>query len=172
MGAPIRLSQLSVFTRPPPENVMAVFKGWLDDSQRDQIWAVGGYVGAEHRWEEFETYWPMALANHGVPYFHMKEMGDPHGIYGKWHPPKEHREEVADFLGGLAKVISRSCLVGVLSLVRLNDLARFNAAYGLNLKPYPLAAYGCMLLAARDNPGWSIELIFDHTDKVVARQSG
>lgn len=28
---------------------MAIFKGWLDDSRRGQIWTVGGYLGADHR---------------------------------------------------------------------------------------------------------------------------
>lgn len=64
----------------------AEIKGWLDDSRRDQYWVVGGYVGGWHRWEEFETYWPMALANHEVPYFHMREMNDLKGPFGKWHP--------------------------------------------------------------------------------------
>jgi len=148
---------------------MAVFKGWMDDSQRGSIWAVGGYVGAEHRWEYFEKHWPLALAKHGVCHFHMREMADPNGCFSKWHPPQDHRQELAEYFGDLAKVITDSCLVGVLSLVRMQDLKRFNTEKGLCLEAYSLAAYGCMLVAVRDNPGWSIELVFDHTDKVASK---
>jgi len=148
----------------------ALIKGWLDDSHRGPVWAVGGYIGGEHRWEHFETYWPMALANHGVPYFHMKEMRDPSGVFSKFCPPNGHLEELADFFGGLAKVIGQSRLVGICSLVRQSDLDRFNAEYSLALEPYPLAAYGCMLLAARENlAGMSIELVFDHVEKAHSK---
>lgn len=75
-----------------------------------------------------------------------------------------------DFFGGLAKVIGRSRLVGICSLVRLQDLEKFNTERGLQLEPYPLAAYGCMLLTARDNlPGISIELVFDNVEKVQSK---
>jgi hypothetical protein len=172
MGAPIRLSQLSVFGRPRPKGAVmaALIKGWLDDSRRGQIWAVGGYIGGDHRWENFDAFWPMALANHDVPYFHMKEIGDPHGVYAKFHPPQEHREELADFFGGLAKVIGESRLVGISSIVRQSDLDRFNREFEQSLEPYPLAAYGCMLLAARENlEGIPIELVFDNVEKVHSK---
>lgn len=148
----------------------ALIKGWFDDSRRGLLWAVGGYIGGDHRWECFDDLWPMALANHDVPYFHMKEMRDPNGVFGKWHPPQEHKEELADFFGGPAKVIKQSRLVGIVSLVRQTDLDRFNAEFGQSLEPYPLAAYGCMLLAARENlEGMSIELIFDRVEKLPSK---
>jgi hypothetical protein len=150
--------------------VAALIKGWLDDSRRGPIWAVGGYVGGDHRWEAFHTYWPMALANHDVPYFHMREMANPKGVFGKWHPPHEHKAELADFFGGLAKVIGQSRLVGICSLVRIADLERFNGERGLSLEPYSLAVYGCMLLTARDNlRGMPIELVFDHVEQVESK---
>ena len=111
----------------------------------------------------------MALANHEVPYFHMREMAKPRGVFAKWLPPSDHQDELADFFSGLAKVVRDSCLVGVLSLVRIDDLERFNAEYGTTLEPYPLAAYGCMLMAARDNPGMSTELIFDHCEGIGSK---
>ena len=150
--------------------MVAEIKGWFDDSRRGSIWAVGGYVGGLHRWEHFDTYWPMALTNHDVPSFHMTEMANPRGTFGKWHPPADHREELADFFGGLAKVIGQSSLVGICSLVRVADLERFNTEFKQDLEPYSLAAYGCMLLTARDNiPGISIELVFDHVEKVDSK---
>jgi hypothetical protein len=91
----------------------------------------------------------------------------PTGIYAKWHPPQDHQTEWDNFLGSLAKVISDSHIFGILSVVRGDDLDRFNTERKLALEPYPLAAYGCMLLAARQNiPGISIELIFDRVEKV------
>jgi hypothetical protein len=91
------------------------------------------------------------------------------GAFGKWHPPQHHREELADFFGDLAKVIGQSRLVGICSLVRVTDLDRFNAEHNLSLEPYSLAAYGCMLLTARDNPGMPIELVFDNVEKAHSK---
>lgn len=146
---------------------MAAIKGWMDDSRRGPIWCVGGYLGGEHHWEYFEERWAQALKTATVPYFHMKETASPTGIYAKWHPPQDHQIEWADFLSSLARVISDSHIFGVLSVVRGHDLDRFNAERKLALEPYPLAAYGCMLLAARQNiPGLSVELIFDRVEKV------
>src|ERR1700682_4592185 len=173
--APIRLSQLSVFGRSPKDGVMAVIsdvlaKGWFDDTQTPgEVWSVGGYVGGFYQWEEFESSWPLALANHDVPYFHMREMADPKGPFAKWHPPQEHEAERAAFFLDLAKVIGRSGLVGFNCLVRLKDLARFNQEKGLNLQPYPLAAYGCMLLVGQDYLGKPTELTFDHVEKVDSK---
>jgi hypothetical protein len=147
----------------------ALIKGWMDDSRRGPIWAVGGYIGGDYRWDRFETDWPQALDRHGVPYFHMKEMGNPNGPFGKWHPSQSHREELAAFFGDLAKVIGQSRLVGICSLVRVADLDHFNTEHNLRLEPYSLAAFGCMLLAARDNPGMPTELVFDHVEKAHSK---
>jgi hypothetical protein len=158
------------FIRPGLSVMVACIKGWFDDSRRGPIWAVAGYIGGLHRWEHFDTHWPMALANHDLPYFHMREMADPKGVFGKWHPPQDHRAELADFFSGLAKVIGQSRLVGICSLVRVADLDRFNADHGLTLEPYSLAAYGCMLLTVRENlPGMPIELVFDHVEQVESK---
>jgi hypothetical protein len=100
----------------------------------------------------------------------MKEMGDPKGVYAKWHPPQEHRSEWANFFGDLVKVIHDSQIFGILSVARVRDLDRFNAERKLELQAYPLAAYGCMLLAARRNlPAMPVELIFDRVEKVASK---
>jgi hypothetical protein len=145
-------------------------RGYFDDTQTPgEIWSIGGYVGGEFQWEEFARSWPMALANHDVPYFHMREMADPRGPFAKWHPPEEHESARAAFFADLAKVIGRSGLTGFNCLVRLRDLARFNSEHGLNLQPYALAAYGCMTLVGKDYLGKSTELIFDHVEKVESK---
>jgi hypothetical protein len=146
-------------------------KGYFDDSRTgDKLWSIGGYVGGNLHWEEFDAHWSMALSNHDVPYFHMREMADPNGPFSKWHPPEEHEPERSAFFLDLAKVIGRSHLTGFNCLVRMNDLARFNSAKGLNLQPYSLAAYGCMLLVGKDYPkNTPIELVFDHVEKVTSK---
>ena len=145
-------------------------KGYFDDSQTpDRIWAIAGYVGDDHHWTEYKTLWPMALATHDVPYFHRREMSKPNGVFKKWYPAHEHESELAAFQGDLAKVIGQSGLRAFGSIVRLKDLNRFNAETGLRLDPYSLAAYGCMLIVGRDYLGHSVELIFDHVEKVESK---
>src|SRR5262249_81389 len=134
-----------------------------------EVWALGGYMGNPLSWEDFDNMWPMALANHDVPYFHMREMQDPNGVFAKWYPAKDHQAELADFFSGLAKRIYQSGLRSFCCLVRLKDLARFNAEHGLNLEPYALAAYGCMVLVGKDYKEHSVELVFDHVEKVTSK---
>jgi hypothetical protein len=147
-----------------------LLKGYFDDSQTtDRIWAIAGYVGDDHHWAEYKTLWPMVLATHDVPYFHRREMSKPNGAFKKWYPAHEHEPELAAFQGDLAKVIGQSGLRAFGSIVRLKDLNRFNAETGLRLDPYSLAAYGCMLIVGRDYLGHSVELIFDHVEKVESK---
>jgi hypothetical protein len=63
--------------------------------------------------------------------------------------PGEHQEAIAAFMADLTSVVRRNSLAAICSLVRQSDLDRFNAEHGVSLEPYPLAAYGCMVLAAR-----------------------
>jgi hypothetical protein len=147
-----------------------VAKGYFDDSQTTgEVWGIGGYIGGFYQWEEFERRWPQVLAKHDVPYFHMREMQDPNGVYAKWYPEHEHRQEVASFMADIAEVIRESNLAGFSCLVRLRDLERFNAEKNLKLEPYALAAYGCMLLVGKDYLGHPTEMIFDHVEKVTKK---
>ncbi|WP_166143648.1 hypothetical protein [Methylosinus sp. RM1] len=149
----------------------ATIKGWFDDSRRDDVWAIGGYAGADHRWEYFDHHWPIALAKHGVPYLHMKEANEAKGVYAKWWPSKEHQAEWSAFLNELAEIIYESRLQFFASIVRLEDLERFNREHGVGLKPYALAAYGCMVVVAREYGELSSELVFDHLEKVDSKLS-
>lgn len=146
---------------------MAAVKGWFDDSQTDgQIWAIAGYIGTIDNWASFEAAWPLALATHDVPYFHRREMGDPNGAFKKWFPAEEHEPELAAFQGDLAKVIGQSRLRAFGSITRIKDLKHFNAEHGLRLDAYALAAYGCMFVTGKEYIGQSVELVFDHVEKV------
>lgn len=165
----IRMVQLSVFNSPPRPSPMAIIKGWFDDSSNDGVWAVGGYAGADHRWDHFDFHWLIALAKHGVPYFHMKEMASPTGVYAKWHPTRQHADEVKAFLSDLAQIISESRLVSFLSLVRLKDLEAFNKEHNLSIKPYSLCVYGCMIVISTEYGDFSCEMVFDHLEKVKSK---
>jgi hypothetical protein len=166
---PLRLSQFSVFGI--RRGLMAAFvKGFIDDSKRGPIWAIGGYITEADTWDVFERQWSEALARHGVPYFHMRELNASKGPYAKWCPHGEHREEIAAFMADLAKVVRQNDLTAICSLVRQVDLERFNAEHRTSLEPYPLAPYGCMVLAARQNPkSKHIELVFDNVEKVHSK---
>jgi hypothetical protein len=171
-GAPvqIRISQLSIFNQPPKRRIMAVIKGYFDDSQTTgQLWAVAGYLGDDQSWAQYEALWPLVLATHEVPYFHRREMSDPNGAFKKWYPAPEHEAELAAFQADLAKVIGQSGLKAFGSIVRIRDLNRFNAEHQLNLEPYSLAAYGCMLIIGKEHVGEPVELIFDHVEKVTSK---
>lgn len=166
----IRLSEPPVLSRPPKVDVMIVVKGYFDDSQTTgKVWALGGYTGGFHHWAEFDSKWRIALAIHDVPYFHMREVSDPKGPFAKWLPSQGHQFEWAAFFGDLAKVINGARLTSICCLVRMEDLQRFNSERGLNLEPYPLAAYGCTLLAGKEYTGHPTELIFDHVEKVDSK---
>jgi hypothetical protein len=149
---------------------MAVIKGYADDSRPgDKIWVVSGYVGGDHKWEAFDEKWPKLLVRHGIPYFHMKEIGNPKGVYAKWHPLKEHQEEMAAFFRDMTALIKECWFSGFWSIVRIDALEKFNAETGLNLKPYSLAAYGCLLMVASEFGDLTCEIFFDHVEKVHSK---
>lgn len=149
---------------------MAILKGYADDSRPgDRIWAVGGYIGNDLKWECFDDKWPKLLAKHGVPYLHMKEFGRPNGPYAKWHPLKEHYAEISAFFRDVTDLISECWLTGFWSIVRLADLDRFNLETGANLESYPLAAYGCLVMIANEYGDLTSEVFFDRVEKVHSK---
>jgi hypothetical protein len=146
-----------------------VIKGTLDDSRRDGLWAVAGFVGFVDQWEDFEAAWHRLLDTHGIPYLHMKEMGNPEGVYKKWHPPQEHYEETANFFSDVAKTIGRCGIQGFGAITRIRDLEKFNAEKNLDLQPYPLAAFGTLIALWNRHPREPVELFFDHVEKVQSK---
>lgn len=149
---------------------MAVIKGYVDDSHpNDLVWAIGGYVANHYSWADFERRWQEMLDRHGVPYFHMRELANPNGVYAKWHPPERFEPERKQFFRDITNVICDLHLRGFWSLARIKDVERFNNEAGLKLEPYSLAAYGCMLSLAREFQKELFELIFDHVEKVTSK---
>jgi hypothetical protein len=149
---------------------MAAITGYFDDSRTDGLLlTLAGYVGGERHWEVFQEQWSAVLDRFEVPYFHMKEFGDPDGPYKKWLPAKDHQKEIASFFAALARAIGRSQLKGFGSVVRLKDLERFNREHNLELEAYPLAAYGNMLWLGKQNPQTVISAVFDRIEQISSK---
>jgi hypothetical protein len=60
-------------------------------------------------------------------------------------------------------------LRGFYSIVRFDDLERFNRDHGFSLEPYPLAAYGCLVAIVREYSEIPAEIIFDHVENVSSK---
>jgi hypothetical protein len=130
--------------------VVALVSSYFDDSETlGDIWVVGGYAGYVNQWEHFDRLWVAALDTHGVPYFHMREMGKPNGKFAKWHPPEDHQDEVTAFFKDLVNAIRASGLRMFGSAIWFKDLERFNREKNIQIKPYPLAAYACLTQVAQ-----------------------
>ena len=142
----------------------------FDDSQTDpRLCLVAGLAGYANQWEFFERLWSAVLARHGVPYAHMREMAIPTGVFGKWHPPEKHEEDVTAWLKDLAGAIRDPYLQAFGSVVYIQDLERFNADKGLDLKPYSLAVCACMTQLARHYENLPVTAVFDRVEQIDER---
>jgi hypothetical protein len=149
------------------ERVLAVISAYFDDSQTDQrLWIVAGLAGYPNQWELFGRLWNDVLATHGVPYFHMKEMASPNGVFAKWHPPEKHQEEVTAYFKDAVSAIRDPYLHMFGAIIYMQDLERFNAEKSLDLKPYSLAAYGCLTQLALHYVDLPITAVFDRAEKI------
>lgn len=139
----------------------------FDDSQIDpKLCIVAGLAGYENQWAFFERLWGMALAKHGVRYLRMRELALPTGEFAKWHPAEKHEEAVTAFLKDAVGAIRDPILHLCGSVVHLPDLERFNADKVLDLKPYPLAIYGCMTELAQQFTALPVTAVFDRVDHI------
>lgn len=167
MGRFIPAADFAIRIWPPEKRLVALLGAYFDDSQSSgDVWTVAGYVGYKNQWDHFEGLWQAILERHGVPYFHMREMADPAGPFKKWLPPEEHEEERAAFFIDMAEAILKSHLRMISSAVWISDLTRFNAARGLALEPFPLAAYTCLVQIQQQYDGVPATATFDRIEKV------
>jgi hypothetical protein len=170
MNAPIRARDLCIRTSPLETRVVALVSSYFDDSETTgHIWVVGGYAGYTNQWDLFERFWDAALKTHGVPYFHMREMADPNGVFKKWHPPQDHQDEVEAFIKDLVKAIRASGLRMFGSAVWLKDLEQFNREKNVQIKSYPLAAYACLTQLAHHYERAPVTANFDRADKIDSK---
>jgi hypothetical protein len=170
MNTFIRAADLSVRTWPPEDRLVAVINGYFDDSlSSGDVWVVAGFVGYVNQWEHLERLWSAALDAHDVPYFHMREMADPNGVFAKWHPPQDHQDEVIAFFKDLVGAIGKCALQKFSSAVWLSDLERFNRENGIAIEPYPLAAYACTSYIGARYPSLPVTAVFDHVEKIESK---
>lgn len=149
------------------EPVFVVISAYFDDSHTDQrLWVVAGLAGYANQWEMFERLWRGVLATHGVPHFHMKEMAGTSGAFAKWHPPEKHQQEVTAYLKDAVAAIRDPYLHMFGAVVVLPDLKRFNTEKGLDLKPYSLAAYGCVTQLALHYRDLPVTAVFDRAEDI------
>jgi hypothetical protein len=147
---------------------MGVLKGYFDDSadsRASQACALAGYVGTIVSWQTFEPLWRAALDKHDVPYFHMKELGDPTSELGKKFGGKENERPRSAFFGDLIDAIRKSGLVAFGSVIRMGDLAAFNKEKSLKLRPMAFCLFSCLNDIYMTFPNDKIELELDGFDK-------
>lgn len=147
---------------------MVILKAYLDDSGDDidpqhKACSLFGYLGHVEQWEQFESEWRAALDEYGMPYLHMRD------FIGSKQPYERFRHDEPGrvaFLQSLGKVIQRSRLEGVGSVVRLADLRRFCSETGASIDAYALNLYACLVWLGLDWPDVGMEIILDKAPKV------
>jgi hypothetical protein len=143
---------------------MAVLKAYLDDSgdetdtAQHKAIALAGYIAPVSGWEVFEPQWKQVLDREGVSELHMTDFANFRGEFASWKGNEPRRQA---FLGDLCQVIGEAGLYGIGAVVRLDDLAQFNAETGAGLEPMPLAIYWCMNAIYMHNPDQLVELRID-----------
>jgi uncharacterized protein DUF3800 len=156
-----RLTDFSVMIRPPGDWSMTVLRAYFDNSGDEQdgsqkCLSLGGYLGRIDTWAYFDHKWSRALNSFGVGYLHMKEFGEPNGIYSGFS-----KDQTIDFLSSLVDVIAGVDLAAFGSTVRIGDLRRFNAEKHLNLDAYSLALHECCQWMGRDHQSQIIDTVVD-----------
>jgi hypothetical protein len=135
--------------------------------------AVCGYIASLERWAQFENGWKRVMADHGVPYLHMRELAHRKGPYEKWATDENGR---IAFLSDVASVVRSVAECGVLCAAWYADFATVNQRYYLEENfhsPYALAGRFCVARANlwMDENGRSardIDYVFDRGGPDVA----
>ena len=141
---------------------MAILKAYLDDSGDPDgghnFLTVGGYVATVDYWEYFEKQWTEILDEFRVPYFHMKEFWNANGIYKNIKKEKNRERE---FIEASILIIKATAEICVSVTVKLADLVIFNKRHKLDLDPYSLAIYGClihMIFCPYSSPRFAVDI--------------
>jgi hypothetical protein len=134
--------------QPPRESIMAiVLPGWFDDSTRrdseQRVAALGGCVGAQEQWAIQDAAWKSdVLAAFDLSDYHAKEFATFKGPYAQFKGNDAKIRELSDAIIGTFK---KSQIRSFGSMVRLDDLAKFNRVRGRQISHYALNIYACML---------------------------
>lgn len=89
----IRLHDVAggLFPHDAAHRLVVVFRVYLDESKRDGVFAVGGYLGHEDQWERFEDQWSLALRQAGVQTFHATDFYNRRGEFKGWSDEKQKK---------------------------------------------------------------------------------
>jgi hypothetical protein len=144
------LVSLSTSLHPQKEALMAVLKGWFDESGNSHpdmnVSSFAGYISSVDTWNQFEPLWQKVLDDFEVPYFHGREFGPSIGPFAKWKG-KEHEPTRIAFIQRLTKAVSDSGtdIVGVAGAVFLGDLDHFNKTHKQAIEPYSFCMSACLM---------------------------
>lgn len=93
--------------------------GFFDESgihDGARVLALGGWVGTEKDWRDFDTYWHAALAKHRVTIFHFSKCESGHGEFEGWSSSRKAR-----LIEGLIRVISHHNIQGFCEAISMFD---------------------------------------------------
>jgi hypothetical protein len=168
----ICLTDLSVFPNPPGDHLMGILKVYLDNSGEEgdpqhKICSLAGYITTVKKWRKFEKLWKQTLVRYKVPYLHMKEFAHykkPFDIF--WDEKlKQEKPERKAFIQSLIDVMEETNLKGIMAVVRLADLKRFNDERGLKIDALAFNLYILMGMVSLTYPKKPIEFIIDRANK-------
>lgn len=134
-----------------------------DPRHADLFCSLMGLVGTHEAMAEFELAWNVALAAHGIPYLHMKEIGRCNRTpYEIWQDRPEAKEAC---LRELIALIAGSSLACCGAVVRVPDLARFNRENELHITVYGMCIYAAVVEIGQRFKDQDVELFLDRVEK-------
>jgi hypothetical protein len=160
------LVDFSVFISPPKDTLVAVLKGYFDDSEKRKgnTFSLAGYVGTVEAWTKLEIDWRKVLKDCGAAYSHMNECAHFRGEFEGWGKNRRTR-----FLRKLIGVISSSGLHGIGAVIFLDDLKRVNSERDRHIEAYPLCLFMCMVELSLLYPQDGIDLILDRVNECESK---
>ena len=131
------------------DRVFGMFRCFFDEGGGEDhgFIAVCGYVASLENWKRFEAGWKAMLAEHGVPYLHMKHLAHFKGPYAKWKHDESGR---IAFLRDAGALVCGSADYGFVCAARYADFDSVNREYYLAENfhsPYALAGRFCVARA-------------------------
>lgn len=169
----IPIGSLSVHPAPPADRVIAVLKGYFDESgdgkdAKETSVSLAGYVARLEAWQRFEPAWRAVLAEFHLPYLHMADLKSRTGPYASWADEDESvvdERETRLFtkLVGVVKEAGLSYCCGHTVVTR--DLRRFNQEHGLNIDAKSFVLAQCMKWVCVKFPQEQTEMILDRMTK-------
>ncbi len=163
----IAFPDLSIFPNPLGHHLMVIIRAYLDNSGEEddpqhKVCSLAGYVTTVKKWRKFEKLWKQTLRQYKVPYFHMKEFAHNIGPFEKFKGNEDNRRQ---FIRSLIDIMGETNLMGIISVIRLEDFRKFIKEKKLDLDSYAFNLYVCIFMIAAWWQNEPIEIIIDHINK-------